>query len=122
MDYKKIGDREQIVHITSEEVMIWDTESALDFIMTVQYETNCNCFIIGKEAFCEDFFSLKTGIAGEILQKFINYHIRIAIVGDYSQYNSKALHDFIYECNKGKDIFFVTDVELGIERIMSKEV
>ncbi|MCI9429658.1 MAG: DUF4180 domain-containing protein [Lachnospiraceae bacterium] len=35
-------------------------------------------------------------MAGEILQNFTNYHFRIAIYGDYSQYTSKPLRDFIY--------------------------
>lgn len=33
--------------------------------------------------------------------------MKLAIVGDFSKYDSKALKDFIYECNNGKDIFFV---------------
>lgn len=54
----------------------------------------------------DDFFILSTGIAGEILQKFINYHLKIAIVGDYSRYTSKPLKDFIYESNNGNSILF----------------
>lgn len=42
-----------------------------------------------------------------LLQKYINYGGRIAIYGDYSHYTSKPLHDFIYESNKGHDVFFV---------------
>ncbi len=54
---------------------------------------------------CDDFFILSTGFAGEMLQKYINYGGRIAIYGDFSNYTSKPLHDFIYESNKGKDVF-----------------
>lgn len=50
-------------------------------------------------------------MAGEILQKYINYGGRIAIYGDYSQYTSKSLKDFIYESNKGKDVFWVDTEE-----------
>ncbi len=46
---------------------------------------------------CDDFFDLSTRLAGEILQKFINYHVKIAIIGDFSIYTSKSLKDFIYE-------------------------
>ncbi|WP_083996437.1 DUF4180 domain-containing protein [Desulfosporosinus acididurans] len=64
----------------------------------------------------EDFFDLKTKLAGEILQKFVNYHVRIAIVGDFSGYKSKSLKDFIYESNNGKDVFFDLIERNGLEK------
>ncbi len=66
-----------------------------------------------------DFFILSTGMAGEILQKFINYGVRFAIYGDFSGYTSKPLHDFIYESNCGKDIFFQDTKENAIEKLCS---
>lgn len=53
----------------------------------------------------------------EILQKFINYQFKFAIVGDFSGYTSKPLKDFIYESNKGRDIFFVSSEEDAIEKL-----
>ncbi|MDO4771844.1 DUF4180 domain-containing protein, partial [Porphyromonas sp.] len=57
-----------------------------------------------------DFFDLKTKIAGDILQKFSQYQMPLVIVGDFSKYKSKSLNDFIFECNKGKQINFVRDL------------
>ena len=48
------------------------------------------------------------GIAGEILQKFSNYRVRLAIVGDFTKFTSNSLHEFIYESNKGRFIHFVS--------------
>ena len=56
-----------------------------------------------------DFFDLSTKIAGGILQKLINYKMKLAIIGDFYAYESKALKDFIHECNTGNNIFFVED-------------
>lgn len=106
-----------IAIIYSNEILITDVQSALDFMMTVQYETGCNRMILNKSAICEDFFHLSTRLAGEILQKFITYHVKIAIVGDFSNYTSKSLKDFIYESNKGKDIFFLPDEKQAIEKL-----
>jgi hypothetical protein len=64
--------------------------------------------IIRENQVCNDFFDLKTGVAGEILQKFSNYRIQLAIVGDFSKYTSKSLRDFIYESNKSGLIFFAS--------------
>ncbi|MGN7402296.1 DUF4180 domain-containing protein [Cytobacillus praedii] len=106
-----------IAVISSSEILIKDVQSALDFMATVSFETGCNRIILNKSAICEDFFHLSTKLAGEILQKFINYHVKIAIIGDFSVYSSKSLKDFIYECNKGRDIFFFPDENQAIEKL-----
>ncbi|WP_042993841.1 DUF4180 domain-containing protein, partial [Bacillus thuringiensis] len=43
--------------------------------------------------------------------------VKIAIVGDFSMYTSKSLKDFIYECNKGKDIFYLATEQQAIEKL-----
>ena len=61
---------------------------------------------ISKSLIIDKFFILSSGVADEILQKFINYEFRIAIYGDFSKYNSKPLKDFVYESSSGRDVFF----------------
>lgn len=107
----------EIASVNSKDVLIKDVQSALDFIATVKYETGCDHIILNKSAIIEEFFNLKTKLAGEILQKFINYRVKIAIVGDFSVYTSRSLKAFIYESNKGNDIFFVTDEKQAIEKL-----
>ena len=106
-----------IAVISSDEKLIVDVQSALDLAMTVKYETGTTKIVINKSAVCEDFFILSSGMAGEILQKFTNYHVRMAIYGDYSQYTSKPLKDFIYESNHGNDFFFVLTKEEAIQKL-----
>jgi hypothetical protein len=102
--------------VCSEEVVITDSQSALDLLMTAKYEAGTKNIIIDKKLIKEDFFILSSGLAGEILQKYINYGGRIAIFGDYSQYTSKPLRDFIYESNnKGHDVFFVETEDEALE-------
>ncbi len=107
----------EIAVVNSNELIIKDVQSAIDFIMTIKYETNCNKIALNKEAVCDEFFILSKGIAGEILQKFINYQTKFAIYGDYSKYTSKPLKDFIYESNNGKDIFFVNSEDEAIKKL-----
>ena len=85
--------------------------------MSAKYKTDTKNIVIDKKLLTEDFFILSTGLAGEILQKYINYGGRIAIYGNYSQYTSKPLKDFIYESNNGKDVFFVDTEEKAIEML-----
>lgn len=108
----------KIAVIHSDTVLIKDIDSTLDLIMTVKYETGCSNIAINKEAIIEDFFVLSTCVAGEILQKLINYGIRFAIYGDFSKYTSKPLKDFIYESNKGRDIYFQPDVTSAVEKLL----
>ncbi|MEY8507384.1 DUF4180 domain-containing protein [Lachnospiraceae bacterium 42-17] len=107
--------------VSSNERLITDTQSALDLAMTVKYETGASNIVIDKKAVCEDFFILSTGMAGEILQKFMNYHVKIAVFGDYSGYTSKPLKDFIYESNKGHNFFFVSDKEEAIQKLLETQ-
>lgn len=58
------------------------------------------------------FLDLKTRLAGEVLQKFVNYGLRVAIVGDVSAAaaQSDALRDFVRESNRGRHVWFVADL------------
>lgn len=107
----------EIAVIDSNELLITDIQSALDLIMTIKYQTGCTDIAINKEAIIENFFILSTCLAGEILQKFVNYGIRFAIYGDFSKYTSKPLKDFMYESNKGKNIYFQPSLSLAIDKL-----
>lgn len=106
-----------IAVISGDEMVIVDAQSALDLVMTVKYETGAERIVIDKDVICGDFFILSTGMAGEILQEFMNYHVKLAVYGDYSHYTSKPLKDFIYESNHGNDFFFVSTKEDAVQRL-----
>ena len=103
--------------VSSDIPVITNSQAALDLLMTAKYDIGTKNIIISKNLVSEDFFILSTGLAGEILQKFVNYGGRIAIYGDYSQCTSKPLKDFIYESNKGKDVLFVATLEEAQEKL-----
>jgi len=103
--------------VNSNEFVITDAQSALDVLMSAKYDVGTKNIVIDKKLIVEDFFILSKGLAGEILQKYVNYGGRIAIYGDYSHYTSKPLKDFIYESNKGKDVFFVATQDEAVEML-----
>ena len=103
--------------VNSNEFVITDAQSALDVLMSAKYDIGTKNIVVDKKLITEDFFILSKGLAGEILQKYVNYGGRIAIYGDYSHYTSKPLKDFIYESNKGKDVFFVTTRDEAVEML-----
>jgi hypothetical protein len=112
----------EIAVVKSNEILLRDVQSALDFMATVQYKTGCSYIILDKTSICEDFFDLKTKLAGELMQKFVNYRVKIAIVGDFSGYTSKSFNDFIYESNNGKDVFFLANEAQAAEKFANLRV
>lgn len=109
--------RQNIAVVREPGILISDAQSALDLIAAVRYETGCEAMVVPKASLCEDFFRLPTGLAGEVLQKFINYNMRLAVVGDFSGYTSKNLKDFLYESNKGSAVCFLADEDEAVERL-----
>jgi len=59
-----------------------------------------------------EFFELRSGLAGEALQKFVNYRVQVAVVGELSAQleASSALRDFVHESNAGAHVWFVRDL------------
>lgn len=53
-------------------------------------------------------------------QKFSNYRIRLAIVGDLSKYTNKSVKDFIYESNKDRYINFIASQTEAIDILSGK--
>lgn len=118
MQIEKITENSvEIAHIAANDIVISDLQSAIDLMMAVKYETGIKNIAISKDLIIDKFFVLSSGIAGEIIQKFINYQFRIAIYGDYTKYTSKPLKDFIYESNKGHDVFFTDNLENSIKKL-----
>ena len=109
----------KIAELISEDTLINNIEDGLDLLGNLYYQ-DFDKIIIYDKNITHDFFDLKSGIAGEILQKFSNYRVRLAIVVDFSKYTSKSVNDFIYESNKGKQINFVTSQSEAIKILTNK--
>ena len=110
----------KIAVVISNEKAITNAQSVLDLLATASYEAGTDRIAIGKETIEDAFFVLSSGLAGEVLQKIVNYHAKIAIYGDFSHYTSKPLKDFMYESNQGNDVFFVATKEEAIERLADR--
>lgn len=65
------------------------------------------------------FFELRTGLAGAILQKFQNYGLRVAILGDIAAYTaaSPALADFVRETTRRGEVLFLADADALHQRL-----
>ncbi|AZA89724.1 Uncharacterised protein [Chryseobacterium nakagawai] len=104
----------KIAEVSSDTIIIQSADDGLDLMGNIYYQ-GFDKVILYEKNITPDFFDLKTKIAGEILQKFSNYRIGLAIVGDFSKYESKSMRDFIFESNKTQHINFVSMLEEALE-------
>src|SRR5699024_9207193 len=104
----------KVAEIITDEIILRTTEDGLDLLGNLYYH-GYNKIIIHEKNITPDFFDLKTKIAGDILQKFIQYQMPLTIIGDFSKFKSKSLNDFIFESNKGKQINFVSSQSEAIK-------
>ena len=93
------------LEIHSEEQFINNVQDVLNLFGEL-YGQYYDGIILYERNITPDFFDLQTKLAGEILQKFSNYRIRLVIVGDWSKYTSRSLEAFITESNRGKTVNF----------------
>ncbi len=106
-----------IAEIQSDDVEIKDVRDALDLMANCDFRGAWK-IIIDEKNIDPEFFSLKSGIAGQIIQKFVNYKVNLAIVGDFSKYPGESFKAFVYECNKTKQVVFADTVHEAI-RLLS---
>ncbi|MET0530453.1 MAG: DUF4180 domain-containing protein [Microvirga sp.] len=81
---------------------------ATDFIGEAMF-SGADLLVIPVSRLAPEFFRLSTGLAGAILQKCTNYHLRVAIVGDISAFTEKSppLKDFVRESNRHGEVRFI---------------
>ena len=106
----------KVAEVISEATEINNTEDGLNLLGDLYYQ-GFDKIIIHEKNITPEFFDLKNGMAGEILQKFSNYRVRLAIVGDFKKYTGKSMTDFMYESNKGKQVNFVDSVTEGLDKL-----
>lgn len=117
MHIHTIQQADACIAVVSDTPVLCRAEDVLDLAISVRYESGADRLVLERSAFCDDFFMLSTGLAGEALQKLINYHFKLAIVGDFSHVTSKALRDLIRESNRGQDVFFVANEKDAIAQL-----
>jgi len=102
----------RILACSADGAKIDNERAALDLIGEALHQ-RAGVVLIPAKCLPEAFFELKTRLAGEMIQKFVNYQRRLVILGDISRHieQSTSLHDFVYEANRGRHVWFLQNVE-----------
>ncbi len=106
----------RIAEVSSENLLINSSEDGLQLLVDLYYQ-DFDKIIVFEYNITPIFFDLKTGLAGEILQKFSNFRVQLVIVGDFDKYPGRSIRDFIFESNKGRSINFLSTVEEAKARL-----
>ena len=90
--------------------VIVDGQGVVDLIGEI-WGQDADLLVLPVERLAPQFFRLSTGLAGEVLQKFVTYGYQVAIVGDIDEHltASSALRDFVRESNSGRHVWFLPD-------------
>ncbi|MBI3235983.1 MAG: DUF4180 domain-containing protein [Bacteroidetes bacterium] len=104
----------KIAELVSDSLLISNQEDGIELVGNIYYQ-GFDKVILYEKNITPDFFDLKTGLAGEVLQKFSNYRIGLAIVGQWELYTSKSMIDFIYESNQRGQVIFVDSLGNALE-------
>ena len=108
--YHKLKGGNTVAEMLPGSTLITSPEEVLEIMVEAGYQDSV-AMILYRESLHGDFFDLKTGLAGEILQKFSNYRFKLSIIGDFSEYKSKSLNDFIRESNRTGIINFAGSLD-----------
>lgn len=94
---------------------IRDEAGALDVIGQT-YGTGVDVVAIPVDRLDPAFAQLSSGVAGAIVQKFVNYRLRLVVVGELGA-TSGPVADWVREANRGRELWFVRDLDELEERL-----
>jgi hypothetical protein len=107
----------------SAEGPILDNDRAIMDLIGEAMANSAGLVVIPAGKFSPSFFELRTRFAGDLLQKFVNYRLRLAIVGDLSRTvsESETLQAFISEANRGAQIWFLSSTDELKQKLTSTQ-
>lgn len=109
----------KIAEVIADHVLFTNPEEGLQLLVDLYYQ-DFNKIILHEKNIPVVFFDLKTGLAGEILQKFSNFRVQLVIVGEFGKHLSNSLKNFIAESNKGAQVNFLPNIAEARQRLFNK--
>lgn len=113
-----MGDVRVLVWRRDSRLLLRDERDAVDAIGEAR-SLDAEWAAVPVELLGTEFFDLRTGVAGAVMQKFAQYGVGLALVGDVAARVTvgTALGALIRECNRGFVCWFVEDLGALRDRI-----
>ncbi len=111
------------VRVFVSDVRVGDDRDAVQLIARAHYEHQAEWVAFTPEQLGDEFFELRTGRAGAIAQKFVDYRMGLAVVGDIAGRTaaSTSLADWVRESNRGRSLWFVPDLDALAARLHGRQ-
>ncbi len=116
LNITRVG-QETVAEVEAEEPVVRTPGDALELLATAQYQHEATCLMLREGHLTPEFFDLKTGLAGDVLQKYTNYKMKLVVIGDFGSVTSRSLQAFILESNRGRQVAFVPDRAAALAHI-----
>ncbi|EJL29213.1 hypothetical protein PMI01_03374 [Caulobacter sp. AP07] len=89
-----------------------DSDRAASDFLSAAWSDDAHWLAIPLERLGPGFLDLSTRLAGEVIQKFTNYRMAVAFIGDITPWTeaSQSLAAFVAESNRGATVWFVPDL------------
>ena len=109
LDYQ-VGEAggERYVEVRSAVTPVATEQDTMDLV-ALCWSQGAHRLMIHAAALSEDFFDLSTGVAGKILQKFVNYTIQAAVVLPAGKSGTVKFSEMVSEANRGRHFRVFTD-------------
>lgn len=118
MDYKIVeSDDMKYIEILSCATPISTEQHALDLVALCG-EHDTNLLVLHSAAISDDFFRLKTGVAGKVLQKFINYYVKAVAIIPNERVSTGKFKDMVIEANRGNQFRVFEEKEKAVKWLL----
>lgn len=111
MNYQVIThNQNKYISCSTENNSITTVQDILDLVAACG-ENETFLVMLFAENFTPDFYNLRTGLAGDILQKFVNYHIKTAAILPPEKVGQGKFYEMVLEANRGTSFHVFNDRE-----------
>lgn len=107
-DILKSSNGVQYIDLTGSDFSI-QREGELNDLLGMCYTHNCNILLLDVDNLSDDFFNLRTGLAGAAMQKFANYQVKVAVLLPVNAHHNERFKELMYEMNQSNQIRFYSD-------------
>lgn len=97
--------------IIDDNFLFTNADEIIEFMADAYYQ-GAHFIVLQKSQLPSAYFDLKTGFAGEVLQKFSNFRMKLIVIGDFSDIRSESLKAFIIESKRNKTVLFTDELNL----------
>ncbi|MGD8188656.1 DUF4180 domain-containing protein [Brevibacillus ginsengisoli] len=119
MNYQLIENgTDKYIELLSAPTPLSSEQDAVDLV-ALSIENETNLLMLHSQALSEDFFKLRTGVAGRMIQKWINYSVKTAAVIPMELVNKGKFKEMVAETNKSNH-FRVFETREGAESWLLK--